>query len=780
MKKYSSLLMLFIVSFSMLAQTKEYSIGVLIDNHTPKIDVLLDQFRTEVKAVVGEDAMITFKSENLLVNYYNLDKAKAQYKQLISGESDIVIAFGPINSQVIYNQKKYPKPTILFGSVNTDLFGFDFKEKTSGIPNFTYLVQSKSFKNDIVTFKELTGFQKVGVAVVSPLSKYLHKDSKFSKEMFDLGINYKLIPFHNTSDIIDNLNDIDAFYMAGGFFLSEKEIKQLADVFIRKKIPTFTTNGREDISQGFMATNQSENGMSELIRRVAISIMAHINGTNLSVLPTYVDQTKRLAINYNTALSVGVPLKYSFIGKTDFVGEFLNPVSEKQYNLLMAIDDALKENLSLKSSEKNIQFSSQEVKNAKSDYLPNLTASANGIYVDPDFANVSFGRNPEFSTNGNLTFEQLLFSETVNANIHIKRKLEKAQQELFRSEELDIVLETSNAYFTALILKVNVRLQMQNLSLTKSNLQIAKQNFELGQSGKSDVVRLESELAQNTQATIEAVNQLEQAFLFLKQVMNKPLGTAIDVEDIGLEKGIFEQYKYAEIIELLDNPNLRETFIGFLIEEGHKTAPELKSLGFNKQAFERSIKLNGSGRFLPTLALQGQYNRIFSRSGAGVLPPQGFEQLDSYYNVGLSLNIPIFNQNKINLNRNKSIIQREQLEINLENTKLSISANIRNSVLDLANQVSNIKLSKVSEQSALESLNLVNDAYASGAVTIVQLLDAQRNYLSSQLASASASYQFLLSSLKLERTLGSYFLLNSNDKNETFKQRFFEYLKNKN
>lgn len=780
MKKYSSLLMLFVVSFSMLAQTKEYSIGILMDNHTAKADILLEQFKAEIKAVVGEDAIITFKNENVLINDYDLETAKVQYEQLVFGKTDIIIAFGPINSQVIYNQKSYPKPTILFGSVNTDLFDFEFKEKTSGIPNFTYFVESKSFKNDITTFKELTGFQKVGVAVVSPLSKYVGANSKFSREMSDLGIDYKLIPFDNVSDIIGNLDGVDAIYMAGGFFLSEQEIKQLADEFIGKKIPSFTINGREDIAQGFMATNQSENGMSQLIRRIAISIVAYINGTKLSELPTFVDQTKRLAINYNTALSVGVPLKYSLIGKTDFMGEFLNPVSEKKYNLLTAIGDALDENLFLKSSEKNIQLSNQEVKNAKSDYLPNLTAIANGVYVDPDFADVNFGRNPEFSTNGNITFEQLLFSEAANANIHIKKKLEKAQQELFRSDELDLVLEVSNAYLTALILKVNVRLQMQNLSLTKSNLQIAKQNFELGQSGKSDVLRFESELAQNTQATVEAVNQLEQGFVLLNQVMNNPLETEIDVEDIGLGQGIFEQYGYGEIFELLDNPNLREPFIDFLVEEGLKNAPELKSLVHNKQAVERTIRLNGYGRLYPTLALQGQYNRVFNRSGAGVEPPQGFEQLDSYYNVGLSLSIPIFNQNKINLNRTKGMIQKEQLEITLENTELSIAANIRNSVLDLVNQASNIQLSKISEQSALESLTLTKNAYTSGAVNIVQLLDAQRNYLSSQLASATANYQYLRSSLRLERTLGSYFLFNSEEKNKAFQQRFFESLKSKN
>jgi len=60
------------------------------------------------------------------------------------------------------------------------------------------------------------------------------------------------------------------------------------------------------------------------------------------------------------------------------------------------------------------------------------------------------------------------------------------------------------------------------------------------------------------------------------------------------------------------------------------------------------------------------------------------------------------------------------------------------------------------------------------------LLDAQRNYLNSQLISAGANYNYLLSSLTVERALGYYFLFNPKETNEEFQKRFFEFLQNKN
>ena len=132
--------------------------------------------------------------------------------------------------------------------------------------------------------------------------------------------------------------------------------------------------------------------------------------------------------------------------------------------------------------------------------------------------------------------------------------------------------------------------------------------------------------------------------------------------------------------------------------------------------------------------MQGQYNRTFNRNGAGSTAPQGFALIDDNYNVGVNLSIPIFNQNTNNINRQTALIQKDQLNINKENTELAIDANIRSSVLNLINQISNIELSKVSEETAKESLDLTQTAYSSGSVTVIQLIDAQNNYLNTQIA----------------------------------------------
>jgi outer membrane protein len=269
---------------------------------------------------------------------------------------------------------------------------------------------------------------------------------------------------------------------------------------------------------------------------------------------------------------------------------------------------------------------------------------------------------------------------------------------------------------------------------------------------------------------------LEQGFFALNQLLNNAVDYDIDVDDAELEEGLYSEYSYTQLRGLLDDPTLRNSFVNFLIQEAKNNAPELKSLDFNIAAIGRSIKLNSEGRFLPTLALQGQYNKNFNQWGTGVNP----NALDNNYNVGLNLSIPIVDQNRKNINRQIALIQKDQLDINKSNTKLAIETNVNNAVLAIINEVSNIELSTVSETAAEEALDLTQTSYSNGAVSVVQLIDAQNNYLNSSLARSNAVYNYLLASLRLERFMGYYFLMHTKAENDDFLGRSTRFLEQNN
>ncbi len=773
-KKY--LLFCFLISslISIQAQ-KQISIGITVDKKTSQTNKLLNDLKAEVRAVVGEDAVLTFYDE--LENNFNSELAKSNYQGLVDKNADIILAFGVVNNFVISKFESYPKPTIVFGSLSKELSGNNtlIKDKS----NFISFVTSQSYKDDLELLVKLSSPKKVGVIIENTFSENFPIQSTFDKIGEELNISTKIIPFENISDVHKILDDIDAVYIAGGFYLSDSEIIELSEVFISKKLPSFTANPIRQVENGILATNHGQSEIDQFFRRIALTVESVVNGVELSELKSNIDSQKILTVNYNTAEKIGLPLKYSLIASTSFIGNPKEIIADKIYNLQSIIKEAIDKNLTLKEVEKDILISEKNVNLANSAYLPNLNLNAVGNYIDTDLSSISNGQNPEISTLGNLTLSQTILSENANANIGIKKSLLKAQKESYNSESLNTIFNVANAYFTALILKANLSIQNQNLELTKYNLKIAQENYESGQSGKSDVLRFQSEVAQNTQQMIEALNQLEKGYYVLNQLLNNPIDTKIDVEEAQLKTGIFKNYNYEELGKYLDDPSLRIPFVKFLVQEGLVNSPELKSLSYNIDAAERSQKLYGVGRFIPTIALQGQYNYEFSRSGVGSEFTPGFPSFpQGYYTVGVNVSIPIFNQNNRNINKQVANIQKDQLEISKDNIALNIEKNINDAVLDLVNQISNIELSKVFENTAKEALDLTTTSYENGAVNIVQLLDAQNNYLQAQLASANANYNYLQVSMQLERSLGLFFILQDESEREAFVERFLEFINN--
>jgi len=776
MRIYYFLIFLLISITGFSQSEKSLKVGILTDKTSEETEVMFQMLQHEIRSVIGQSKTVVFKE--VLENNFNPVTAKDNYQQLLNNDTDIILAFGVINNIVLYQEKNYLKPIIVFGSVNSDFIDLPEHQKTSKINNITYLITPLSYTEDLDIFKTIYDYKNIGIIiddflpVVLPIKELL--DDYFLKNKG----SYELIPISKAHTM---LNDVDAVYLASGIYLKNVELKNLINAINQKKLPSFTAFGERDIEIGILATNQPDTNINQFFRRIALNIEAIVSGVNPSELPLYVEYKNKLSINYNTAIQIDFPIRYSLLARANFIESEDEPVSEYSLSIKDIMNNVVGENLSLEAEKKNINLSEQDVKIAKSNYLPNVDAVVNGVYLDPRVAELSNGQNSELSSSGSVVIEQLLYSENASANIAIQENLKNAQQEIYNSVELDALLNASVSYFNALILKTNVRIQNQNLQVTKRNLEFAEQNYDAGASGKSDVLRFRSQLSQNSQSLIDAGNQLQQAFNTIKQLMNNSIVNKIDIEDAELSTGVFKNYNYQTLLELLDNPKLQPFLIEFFIEEAKKNAPELKNIAYNLNAIGRNLRLNSGGRFIPTVALQGQYNLSISKSGKGSTYPIGIPAVpDGTYNVGLNISLPIFQKNQRNINRQTTIIQEDQLVIQKDNTKLNIEKNINDIILDIVGQIVNIEISKIAEETAKESLDLTQNAYKNGAVPVIQLIDAQTNYLQTQLGRSTANYKYLIASMQLERAMGYFFLMHSEIENQAFIQRANKFILNKN
>jgi len=756
---------------------KEVTIGVLADNSTTETNILLEQLKTEVKSVLGANVEVNFIKQ--LDNNFSLQTAKNNYQTLANSDTDIILSFGLTNTIMLYQKGIYEKPTIVFGSINKDFIDIPEYKKTSEINNITYLFAPFSYKEDLEVFKKLYAYKNIGIIVDENQLNYLPLSNLFDSYFKGTDSSYKLINIADFENNFSELEGVDAVYLASGSYLSLERLKELISNINQTKKPSFSAFGERNIKNGFLATNQPSININQFFRRIALNVESIIGGVNASELPIYINYKNKLTINHATATQIDFPLRYSLLAIADIIGGDNNVTKSNSLSILDIMNDVVGNNLSLQIEKKEVELTDQDIKTSKSSYLPNINSGVDALYIDQKVAELSGGQNPEFSTSGNVTLQQLIYSEEVSANIDIKKELQKAQKEVYNAAELDALLNASVSYFNTLILKTNASLQNQNLQVTKKNLEYAEQNFEAGATGKEDVLRLRSQLAQNTQSLIDAGNQLTQSFNTINQLMNNSISKKIDIEDAELSIGIFNNYKYEELMVLLDDPRIQPKLINFLIEEANINSPELKNIGYNLNVIDRNYRLNNTGRYIPTIALQGQYNLAFSKSGKGSSLPVGAPNIpDGTHNAGLNISLPIFQQNQRNINKQTTIIQKDQISIRAENIHLNIEKNVNDIVLDLIGEIANVEISKYAEQNAKVSLELTQNAYRIGAVSIIQLIDAQTNYFQMKLARTTANYNYLIASMQLERTIGYFFLMHSETENQAFIQRANQFILN--
>ena len=112
---------------------------------------------------------------------------------------------------------------------------------------------------------------------------------------------------------------------------------------------------------GWMATTQGEENLGRFFRRIALHVEAYVNGEGLGDRPIFVDFDEKLTMNFNTAELTGVPIKYSLVATTNFVGDFVNSIAERVYSLPEMIDQALAQNLLIDSNRRAIELAQQEV-----------------------------------------------------------------------------------------------------------------------------------------------------------------------------------------------------------------------------------------------------------------------------------------------------------------------------------------------------------------------------------------------------------------------------------
>ena len=485
-------------------------------------------------------------------------------------------------------------------------------------------------------------------------------------------------------------------------------------------------------------------------------------------------------MNAVTTRRIGLDLSFA----TLFSARFLKadePVTDRRLSLRAIIEEGLQSNLDLRIEKHNVDLADHNVRRAKSSLLPTVEAAATLLQRDPEGAERALGQQPERTGVGTGTVQQVLFSESVLANVQIQRYLAEAARHQADLVALDVVLNLATAYFNILLAKTGTRIEEENLEASNSNLKIARTRNAVGYAGVADVFRWESEVARATQALIEAFNNLYLTKVQLNRLLHRAdIDEEFEVEDARLSDELFGRFDPTRIGPLLDRTSDIELLTDFLVEEALKNMPSLKQLAANVKVANRQQAMNRRLYYLPTVALRGQADYTFWRAGKG-MPPLAPAPMDGTWNLALQFTYPLFQGNQRKIAIDQTAIQQQQLRLQEENLRQQLAEAVRVRMTNLVSRRTNIYFAEVAATSAQKNFELVQEAYQKGQLEIAQLVDAQRAALSARQAEARAVYEYLVSYLQLENSIGAYTMFMTSEEQEAFVGRltaFFSKRKN--
>jgi outer membrane protein len=763
------------------------NIGIAIDGPWDRNDEIRELFQNEILELTRGEFDVRFAEGKRLEADWTVAGVKNVIDRLLSDpEVDLILALGVLASDNVCRRGDLPKPVIAPFVIDHDLQAILLKNGASGVKNLNYVSSPKRMKTEMETFLSIVPFRKVAVLLSKPYYESIEAPrQKIPEIMKELNVDFVTLPVGRTiEEVFESLpTDVEAVYIAPLAHLPSTAFDTLVARLIELKLPSFSLMGSSDVERGILAALQVDM-FPKIARRVALNTQRILLGEEPGSIPVAFAPRSRLTINMATARAIGVSPPWAVLTEAEVIQAEREEV-ERQLDLYSTVQEAVAANLDLAVQDRTVAAGIQDIKEARSTLLPHIDLSGLGVMIDEDRAEASFGQQAERTVSGSVTATQVLFSEPAWANLSIQKHVQKTREERLRQLRLDIAEAAATAYLNVLRAETFERIQKENLKRTRSNLEVARVRETVGTAGPAEVFRWESEIATNRKTVIEANAQRNLAEIELNRLLHRPAEEHFVVTETDLDDPAFISVE-GRFFRYMGDPQSFKLLRTFMVEEGWRNAPELAALESAIAAQERLVTSTSNRFWSPTIALQGDVRHIFSKEGvgaeSGIEIPGGFsfpEKDDTDWSVALNISFPLFEGGSKFSARTKTIEELARLRLERQAVEERIEQRIRSAMHLAGASYAGIQQARLSAEAAEKSLNVVEDAYSRGAVSIIDLLDAQNAALVANLTAANAVYDFLVDLMVVERAVGEFEFFLTPQERQSIIQRVQEYIEEK-
>ncbi|OAN62073.1 hypothetical protein A8B79_03785 [Balneola sp. EhC07] len=428
-----------------------------------------------------------------------------------------------------------------------------------------------------------------------------------------------------------------------------------------------------------------------------------------------------------------------------FISTSITAQQKRTITLNEAIQLALENNYQLKQAENNLDLAEYRIISEKADFLPSISSSAGySTQTGQQFVQetLSFTDVTSSGANGRISASVPIF--TGFSNILTLRSSERnklSNEETLKRAKENIIFETATRFLTVLLNKQQLEDAKESLETSNKLLEQTKAQVEVGSRPSVDLYNQEATVANDEFTVTQRENALKLSKLqLIRSLQIDPL------QDYEFAVPDFDPETAKNSVSVSQDVNS-------LVEQALLNRSDIRSSEFNIESLEYQLQIS-KGSLLPTLSGSASISSSYSdQDPRGDFSEQFFDQRVNK-SLGLSLNLPIFN----NWNRMTQIqsaqVNLKNAELGLENTKLQVIQEITQALNDYSSYSSQLKAAEKSLIFSEKAFETQQERYNVGASTLIELSQAQTQYFNAQSARTSALYNLIFQEKLLDYYVG--------------------------
>jgi outer membrane protein len=450
----------------------------------------------------------------------------------------------------------------------------------------------------------------------------------------------------------------------------------------------------------------------------------------------------------------------------------------QKLTLKECVDEALKNNLTVRRSLYNVKSSEISFLQSRGNFLPTISARASltqnyGRTLNP--LTYSYVNTMTKSIQPGLTASLPLFNtgRIVNTYRQNKKSVEAADLDLEKAKN-DVIITVVTNYTNVILNKELLENSKFQLNSSQQQLERIQKQVAAGALPKSNELTQEATVATNETNVITQENTYNLSLLQLKQSMQVP---ASDSLEVVIPELAFE--------DMTINQTPQEIYAVSV-----KTLPQVRSAQLKVESARYAMKA-AWGNYIPTVSLIAGANSNYSSASdnrkvyttdlttygknplGGVVDVNGqpvfqyapiqstpytiskygvASQLNDYFTkyVGFSVNIPISNGFQTRTALRQQVVNKDLAEITVKETenalRQSIETAYNNAIAAAKTYTAAVKQVNANE----EAFRMVQQRHQIGAATYIEYQVASNDLYSAKSGLARAKYNFILTKKILE------------------------------